>query len=58
MGAVEEIVDGTHFGVLLLSRTRMEERIPEGWKFDSMFQWIGYNLKCATLSTEFPTLGF
>lgn len=44
------------WGVLLLPQQTPIAQDP--WSFDSMFQWIGYNLSIGKISTDFPRLGF
>ena len=52
------------WGVLLLPRpipfTQFggDGGAPEGWVYDSLFQWIGYNLSVGFISGKFPVLGF
>jgi len=52
------------WGVLLVPRTTpfTSDLAPKGgieslWKFDSFFQWIGYNLSVGFISGEFPRIG-
>jgi hypothetical protein len=46
------------WGVLLLPQTSPFTQIGDSWAFDSVFQWIGYNLSVGFVSREFPVLGF
>jgi hypothetical protein len=46
------------WGVLLLPQSTPFTQLGEGWAFDSVFQWIGYNLSVGFISTKFPVLGF
>lgn len=45
-------------GFLIAPRTSLQDTFPEGWKFDSMFQWVAYNLAIGKVCSESPCLGF
>jgi len=47
---------GHPFGVLLSQSGSVSSS--SGWESDSPFQWIGYNLSCGKISTQFPCLAF
>lgn len=49
---------GHTWRVLLLPRTTLSSSyMPPGWSFDSVFQWIAYNLSVGTLGGPFPCIG-
>jgi hypothetical protein len=64
-GAATALADSkSPWGVLLLPRPIPFTQFgggggaPEGWVYDSLFQWIGYNLSVGFISGKFPALGF
>ena len=47
------------WGVLLVPRTiPFTQDLGPEWKFDSVFQWIGYNLSVGFVSGSMPRIGF
>lgn len=46
----------TPWGYLLLPRSPLS--FEEGWTYDSVFQYIGYNLSIGFISMKYPLLGF
>jgi GNAT superfamily N-acetyltransferase len=57
MEAVEALAGvKSPWGIFLAGGTSAYGRV--GWKINSVFQWIGYNLSIGFISGKFPVIGF